>query len=154
MILLGCFLSGSGAGAWLGYAAATVFGLAPSGSPRFFAGEVLAVAVLACAGSAGACALVYRTAGARIEPAGRARAEGRATRNSLLFAATFSAFAVVFVVFTFGRVPSPSLIPAILVALLLALSAVRRDPLLRLAATCAGFLYVLAGLAVSLARSF
>ena len=154
VILLGCFIAGSGAGAWLGYAAATVFGLAPAGSPRFFPGEDLTVAVLACAGLAGAYALVYRTAGARIEPAGRARAEGRATRNSLLFAATFSGFAVVFAVFVFGRVPSPSLIPAVLVALLLALSAVRRDPLLRPAAICAGFLYVLAGLAVSLARSF
>ena len=66
----------------------------------------------------------------------------------------FSAFAVIFASFTFGRVSPLSLLPVVALAVLLAFGAVRRDPLLRLAALCAGALYVLVGLAVSLARAF
>lgn len=56
--------------------------------------------------------------------------------------AAFSAFEAVFV---FARVPVLSLLPVIAVALMRALAAIRRDPLLRLAAACAAALYVLAG---------
>ncbi len=66
----------------------------------------------------------------------------------------YSAFAVIFSVFAFGRVSPLSLLPAVLVAVVLALGAARRSPLLSLAAICAGVLYALVGVAVSLARAF
>ena len=66
----------------------------------------------------------------------------------------FSAFAVIFASFTFGRVSPLSLLPAVLVAVVLALGAARRSPLLGLAGICVGVLYVLVGLVVSLARAF
>jgi hypothetical protein len=64
------------------------------------------------------------------------------------------AFAVVYAVFALGRVSALALLPAAPVALLLALGAVRRRRGLRLAAVCARVLHALAGLAVSLAKTF
>lgn len=151
-MLIGSFVAGSGAGAWLGLAAAVVSGLT-SADPIGFTGGIPAASTLALGVLAVLCVIARRAGGGGIGDPARARAEGRSARNSLLLSATFSAFAIVLAVFVFGRVPSPSLIPAVLVVLLLALAAVRRDPLLRLAAICAGALYVLAGLAVALARA-
>lgn len=151
-MLLGCFLGTATAGAWLGYAAMVVFGLAPSGPPRLSPVAVLAVAVLACALVSGAQVLVFRVAGAEIGPPARAVAEGRGARGSLLLSAAVSAFAVVFTAFAFGRISLLSLLPAALLAFLPALAAVRRGPMLRFAALCLTACYVLAGLAISLAR--
>ena len=152
-MLIGCFVAGSGAGAWLGLAAAVVSGLT-SADPIGLTGGTLAASTPALGVLTVLCVIARRAGGIGIGDPARARAEGRSARNSLLLSATFSAFAVVLAVFVFGRVPSPSLIPAVLVALLLALAAVRRDPLLRLLALCAAVLCVLAGLAVAVAQSF
>lgn len=99
------------------------------------------------------CVTARRAGGVGVEPPARARAEGRSIRNSLLFAAAFSAFAVVFAVFAFGRVAPLALSPAVLVALLLTLGAARRSPFLQLAGLSLGVLCALAGLAVSLVRA-
>jgi len=151
VVLLFCFVLGSGAGAWLGYVLALVSGITSADLPLSLGGA-LAVTALAIGALAGLSVLVRRVAGAGIEPPGRARAEGRGARNSVLFAATFFAFTVVFAVF--AQISPLSLFPAALVTLLLSLAAVRRGTLLRLAAICVGVLYVLACLVVSLARAF
>ena len=67
--------------------------------------HIAAGATLAALGALAAlCLLAHRVGGSGIGPPARARAEGPSARNSLLFAAAFSAFAVVFAVFVFGRV--------------------------------------------------
>jgi hypothetical protein len=142
IVLLGCFVGGSGAGAWLGYALAVVSGLT-SADPSRLAGGNLAASALALGALVGLSTFAERTLGRGVEPPARARAEGRGARNSLIYAATFSVFAVVFVSFAFGRVSPLSLLPVVALAVLLAFGAVRRDPLLRLAALCAGAFYVL-----------
>ena len=152
LILLCSFVVGSGAGALLGFLTAAVFGLTSVDPPSFPGGNVTASA-LALGALVGASVLARR-AGSGIEEPHRARAEGRSARNSLLLAAAFSAFAVVFAVFAFARVPPLSLLPSFAVAFLLALAVAWRAPLLRLAAICVGVLYALAGLAVSLAKAF
>lgn len=148
IVLLGRFATGSGAGAWLGYAAAFASGLTSADPPRL-PGGVLAASALAVGVLAALSVLARRAGGSGTtgHPA-RARAEGRGTRNSLLFAAA------VFAVYAFGRVSTLALSPAALVALLLAFGAARRSALLRLAGITVGVLYALAGLAVSLARAF
>ena len=98
------------------------------------------------------CALVYRAAGT--EPPGRAKAEGRSARNDLLFAACFAALVVLLSADCVGAVPLLAPLPALLVALLFALTAVRRGPLLRLAGLSLGVLYAVAGVLVSLAEAF
>ena len=153
IVLLSCFVAASGTGAWLGLAVAFISGLTSVEPPRFPSGN-LAASAFALGVLAVLCVIARRAGGIGIGDPARARAEGRSARNSLLLSATFSAFAIVLAVFVFGRVPSPSLIPAVLVALLLALAAVRCDPLLRLLAVCAAVLCVLAGLAVAVAQSF
>ena len=152
--LLGCFSAACGAGAWLGWATAVVFGFASPGPPALFPGEVLAAAAAAAMGLAALAAVVRGVAGAGIGRPGRARAEGRSARNSLLFAAAFSAFAAAFADHALGRVSPLLLLPAALVALVLALGAARRSPLLSFAGVSLGVLYALVGLAVSLTRAF
>ena len=153
IVLLGCFVAGSGAGAWLGLAAAVVSGSTSADLPHLPGGN-LAFSALALVVLAVLSVLAQNAGGIGMDPAARARAEGRGARNSLLLAAAFSAFAVVFAVFALGGVSPLALSPAVLAALTLSLAAVRRDPLLRLVAICAGSLYALAGLAVSLAKAF
>lgn len=96
------------------------------------------------------CVLVYRVAGSGTEPPGRARIEGRSVRNDLLFVAAFAAFVVLLSVDSTGAVPLLAPLPALLVALLFALAAVRRSLLLRQAGLVFGTLYVLAGVLISL----
>ena len=152
-IVLGCFTVGLGAGAWLGLVAASVSGLTSAEPPRLPGGHpaasALAIGVLAVLS-----VLAQRVGGIGIVDPARARAEGRGARNTLLLAATFSAFSVVFAVFAFGRVLAPSLLPSLVVAVLLAIATIRRDFRLLLAALCAVVLCVLAGLAVSVMRAF
>ena len=71
--------------------------------PRLPGGN-LAASALALGALVGLSALAERAVGRGVEPPARARAEGRGARNSLLYAATFSAFAVLLAVFAFGRV--------------------------------------------------
>lgn len=99
------------------------------------------------------CALVRR-AGSGLGPPARDRAEGRGTRNDLLFVVVFAAFMVLLSVDSAGAVPLLAPLPALLVALLFALAAVRRSPRLHLAGLVLGVLYVVAGLLVSLVGTF
>ena len=86
---------------------------------------------------------------------GRASAEGRVARNELLLlSATFAALVVLLLVDSTGAVPLLASLPALLVAFLFALGAVRRGALLRSAGLLLGVLYALAGLLVSLAGAF
>ena len=151
-VLFGGFLAGTLAGGCLGLVAAFVSGLATSDPPRF-PGEDLVAAVVAGVILATLCALVYRAAGSGTEPPGRARAEGRSVRNDLIFSACFAAFVVLLSVDSTGAVPLLAPLPALLVALLFALAAVRRGPLLRLAGLSLGILYAVAGVLVTLAGS-
>lgn len=139
-VLFGGFLAGTLAGGWLGLVAAFVSGIAVSAPPRF-PGEDLVAAVLAGGVLAAVWALVYR-------------AGGRSARNDLLFVAAFAAFVVLLSVDSTGAVPLFALLPALLVALLFALAAVRRSALLRLAGLCLGTLYAAAGVLTSLTSSF
>ena len=139
-ILFGGFFAGTVAGGWLGLVAAFVSGLALSDSPRFPGEDLLAVAI-AGGGLFLLCNLVYRTG-------------GRSARNDLLFAATFSAFVVLLSIDSAGAIPLLTPLPALLVAFLFALAAVRGSPLLRLAGLVLGSLYVFAGVMLSLAGAF
>ena len=152
-VLLGCFVVGTSAGAWLGYVAASVSGITSAEPPRFPGGH-LAASALALGVLAGLSVLAQRVGGIGIGDSARAWAEGHSARNSLLLAAAFSAFAVNFTTFAFGQVSPFSLLPAFLVAVLLALGAIRRSSLLHLVGIVVGVLYALAGLAVSLAKAF
>ena len=57
----------------------------------------------------------------------RDRAEGKDARNDLLFSAAFATFVVLLSVDSTGKVPLFAPLPALLVALLFALAAVRRS---------------------------
>jgi hypothetical protein len=86
-----------------------------------------------------------------IEPPGRARVEGRSARNDLLFVATFAAPVMLLSsVDSVVAIPLLAPLPALLVALLFALAAVRRCPLLRLARLFLGSLCTIGGFLVSL----
>ncbi|HVF01092.1 MAG TPA: hypothetical protein VNA27_07105 [Rubrobacteraceae bacterium] len=82
------------------------------------------------------------------------RAGGRSACNDLLFVAGFAAFVVLLSVDSTGAAPLLAPLPALLVALLFALAAVRRSALLRLAGLSLGVLYAVAGVLVSLVRAF
>lgn len=120
--------------------AALVSGLAVSDPPRF-PGEDLLAAVLAGGVLAAACPLVRRVG-------------GKGSRDDLLLATAFAAFVVLLSVDGTGAVPLLAPLPALLVALLFALAAVRRSTLLRLAGLCLGTLYAAAGVLSSLTSSF
>ncbi len=151
-VLFGGFLAGTIAGGWLGLVVAFVSGLASSGPARF-PGEDLVAAVLAGAVLAAVCALVRR-AGGGVGPPARDRAEGKGSRNDLLFSAVFAAFVVVLSVDSRGAIPLLAPLPAFVVGLLFALAAVRRSLLLRLVGLSLGVLYVLAGLLLKLIGTF
>lgn len=136
-VLFGGFLAGTLAGSWLGLVAAFVSGFAVSDPPRF-PGEDLLATVLAGGVLAAVSVFVYR-------------ADGRSARNDLLFVAGFAAFVVLSSVDSMGAIPLLAPLPALLVALLFALAAIRRSPLLRLAGLLLGVLYVLAGVLLALA---
>ena len=87
-------------------------------------------------------------------PPERARAEGRVARNELLLSATFAALVVLLSVDSTGAIPLLAPLPALLVALLFALAAVRRSAPLRVAGLSLGVLYTVAGLLVSLVGTF
>ena len=152
LALLGCFVAGSGAGAWLGYAVAIVSGITSADPPRFPGGSLAASAL--AIGMLALLSVAAQRAGGGGEPLARACARGRSARNSLLFAAAFSAFAVEYAVYALGRVSLLAVCAAALVTFLLALAAIRRSALLRVAGVSLGSLYALAGVAVSLARAF
>lgn len=135
-VLFGSFLAGAVAGGWLGLVATFVSGLALSDSPRFPGEDLLAV-VIAGGGLFLLCNLVYR-------------AGGRSSRNDLLFVAGFAAFVVLYSVDSAGAIPLLAPLPALLVALLFALAAVRQSPLLRLAGLVLGSLYVFVGVMLAL----
>ncbi len=139
-VLFGGFFAGTVAGGWLGLVAAFVSGIALSNSPRFPGEDLLAV-VIAGGGLFLLCNLVYR-------------AGGRSARNDLLFVAGFSAFVVLYSVDSAGAIPLLAPLPALLVALLFALAAVRWSPLLRLSGLVLGTLYVFAGVMLSLIGAF
>ena len=85
----------------------------------------------------------------------RDRAEGKGARNDLLFAATFAVFVVVLSVDSGGRaIPLLALLPALVMALLFALAAVRRSLLLRMTGLSRGILYVFVGLLFKLMGTF
>lgn len=140
IVLFGGFLAGTLAGGWLGLVIAFVSGLASSGPPRF-PGEDLLAAAVAVGALAVLCSLVYRAGGAYV-------------RNDLLFVAIFAAFVVLRSVDSAGAVPLLVPIPALLVALLFALAAVRQSPQLHAAGLLLAVLYALAGLLVSLVGAF
>jgi hypothetical protein len=139
-VLFGGFLAGTLAGGWLGLVVAFISGIAVSEPPRF-PGEDIVAAILAGTILAALCALVYR-------------AGGRSARNGLFFAASFAAFVVLFSVDATGMSPLLMPLPALLVALLFALAAVRRSALLRLAGLFLGSLYALAGVLIELIKAF
>ena len=111
-------------------------------------------AALACGVLAALCAPVSRAAASGTEPPGRARAEGRVARNELLLSATFAAFVVLLSVDSTGAIPLLAPLPALLVALLFALGAVRRSALLRSAGLLLGVMYAFVGVLASLAGAF
>ncbi len=182
-VLVAGFVCGALAGAWLGFVAAFVSGIAPSGPARF-PGEDLAAALAAVVAVAASYAVVRRTV-------------GRPAALGLLFVAAYAALDLLWFLYLFaprevlcyvlppepradvgpnvllaarqeGAVPecrsvqsspfSPKLaaamVPAALVALLLCSAAVRRSALLQLAGLGAGALFALIGLLLSLARAF
>jgi len=151
-ILFGGFLAGTVAGGWLGLIVAFVSGLASS-APARFPGEDLAAVVVA-SGVLWAASVLVRRAGGGIGPPARDRAEGKGARNDLLFVACFAAFVVLYSVDSAGAIPILSLFPALLVALVFALAAIRRSLLLRLAGLSLGVFYVLAGLLLKLVGTF
>lgn len=73
--------------------------------------------------------------------------------HDLLFVACFAAFVVVLSVDSRGAIPLLAPLPALLVALVYALAAVRRSILLRLAGLFLGTLYALTGVVLSLVGS-
>lgn len=93
-VLLGGFLAKALAGGWLGLVAAFLFRLASS-APAHFPGEDLASVVVA-GGVLFAVSALVRRAGGGIGPPARDRAEGKGTRNDLLFVAIFAAFVVLY----------------------------------------------------------
>ena len=115
--------------------------------------EDLVAAVLAVGILVALCALVRRLGGGMGPPA-RDRAEGKGARNDLLFSAASAAFVVLLSVDSTGAVSLLAPLPVLLVALLFALAAVRRSPLLRLAGLSLGSLYALAGVLISLTGTF
>lgn len=78
----------------------------------------------------------------------------RSARNDLLFVAAFAAFVVLLSVDSTGGIPLLAPLPALLVALLFALAAVRRSVLLRLAGLCLGTFYAVAGILPPLTSAF
>ena len=149
-VLFGRLLAGTLAGGWL--VIAFVSGIASSDPPRF-PGEDLVAAVLA-GGVIWATSILVRRAGGGVGPPARDRAEGKGARNDLLFAATFAAFVVVLSVDSRGAIPLLALLPALVMALLFALAAVRRSLLLRIAGLSLGILYVFVGLLFELIGTF
>ena len=128
-------------------------GIAAS-DPLRLPGEDVVAAILAGVILTALCALVDRAAESGTEPPGRARAEGWSARNDLLFSAAFATFAVLYSVDSLGEIPLLAPLPALLVALMFAVAAVRRSSLLRLAGLFLGGMYVLTGVLVSLAGTF
>jgi hypothetical protein len=127
-------------GGWLRLVVAFITDISVSDPPRFPGEDIVAV-ILASTILAALCALVHR-------------AGGRSARNDLFFAASFAAFVVLFSIDATGMIPLLTPLPALLVALLLALAAVRRSVLLRLAGLFLGSLYALVAVLLSLVSTF